>query len=155
MQDVEINIKGLENLERELSQNYAVEVGILGSDAFKERKDIKETNSYIGSVHEFGSIERNIPARSFIRMPLETKLPEEIKKGSESFIEYAAKGRLEDWYSKLGLKAEKIIDDAFETGGFGQWQELKPETIRRKNSSKILQDTSQLRSSISSEVVYD
>ena len=155
MQDVEINLKGLETLEKELSQDYAVEIGILGSDAFKERDDIHETNAFIGAVHEFGSLERNIPARSFLKMPLETKLPEEIKKGSESFVEYAAKGRLELWYSKLGLKAEKIIDDAFETGGFGTWDELKEKTIRRKKSSKILVDTSQLRSSITSEVVYD
>lgn len=155
MDDVQINLKGLETLERELNNHYVVEVGILGADAVKERDDIKETNAYIGAIHEFGSVEQNIPARSFLRMPLETKLPDEIRKGSEKFIEYAAAGKLEHWFYKLGYKAEKIIDEAFETGGFGTWQPLSPITVALKGSDKILVDTAQLRSSITSEVVYE
>ena len=53
----------------------------------------------------------------------------------------------------LGVVAEGTIQKAFATGGWGEWPKLSPVTIRRKKSSKILIDTSQLRRSISSRVV--
>jgi len=53
----------------------------------------------------------------------------------------------------LGMLGEDVVEEAFNTGGFGQWPALAPETIRRKRSARILIETTQLRKSVSSRVV--
>lgn len=141
----------LKNMVDGMKHNYAARVGILGDK--NNREDGVLTNAEIGAVHEFGSISRNIPKRSFIRMPLEVKLPDWIKKHGEDYFLFAEKGDLETFYEGLGLDAEAMIAQAFETGGFGTWQPDSPQTIKRKGSDWVLVDTSELRNSISSEVV--
>lgn len=49
-------------------------------------------------------------------------------------------------------KAARIMladaDDNFATGGFGQWERLDPDTVKRKHSSKILERTGKYRRSL-------
>jgi hypothetical protein len=45
----------------------------------------------------------------------------------------------------LGVMGEETVQEAFATGGFGQWPALRPRTIQRKGSSRILIDSAQLR----------
>ena len=134
-----------------MKKNYAARVGILGDK--NKRDDTTLTNAEIGAVHEFGSLSRNIPKRSFIRMPLEVKLPDWIKRHGDDYFYFAERGALEVFYEGLGLDAEVMIAEAFETGGFGTWKPDSPQTIKRKGSDWILVDKSELRNSISSEVV--
>jgi SOS response regulatory protein OraA/RecX len=63
------------------------------------------------------------------------------------------KSRLKQAYIHLGIMAEKIIQAAFESSGFGHWKPDSASTIARKGSSRTLIDTSQLRASITSDVV--
>ena len=148
---VKYNNSGLTNIIKGMKRDYAARVGILGNK--NHRGDTTLTNAEIGAVHEFGSLSRNIPKRSFIRMPLEVKLPEWLRRHGEDYFYFAEKGALDEFYEGLGLDAEVMIAEAFETGGFGTWQPDSPQTIKRKGSDWILVDKSELRNSISSEVV--
>jgi hypothetical protein len=53
----------------------------------------------------------------------------------------------------LGVMGEETVQEAFATGGFGQWPALRPRTIQRKGSSRILIDSAQLRKAVTSRVV--
>lgn len=155
---------------KELKKGFIVEVGIMGEQAaaiHKVRNDDDElvepkkpvTNAFIGAVHEYGCVSRNIPARSFLRMPLESRMPLVLKASADSLVEYLAKGRLREWLVQLGAKAEKIVNEAFHTSGWGTWKALKASTIRHRKKGKEynapmpLLDTGQLSASISSRVV--
>jgi hypothetical protein len=107
------------------------------------------TNPEIGKTHEFGSALRNIPRRSFLRMPILTKLPEEIQKTStETWQKVLEQFGFEHFLNTIGLLALGVIEDAFRTHGFGTWAKLKASTIRRKGNANILTETAQLRKSI-------
>lgn len=164
---------GINKIIKELDKGYAINVGIMGEQATTVHKVKNEdgelvtpkqplTNAFIGAVHEFGSISHNIPARSFLRMPLRTKLPEILKLHSMGMIRSILENRFPRWLQNLAMACENVVQDAFDTSGFGTWQPLKPATLRHRKKSKIagekplpLVDTGQLRSSISSEVVVN
>lgn len=145
-----VNLTNLQKLAESLGKTAGVKVGILGSKDHREGGDFG--NAEIGVLQEFGSITNNIPPRSFLRMPLETKknrLEEVIANSTEDI----ATGDLKKVLTKVGFEAEAIIDDAFRTGGFGNWAPNAPETVAKKKSSRPLIDTGQLRRSITSKVV--
>ena len=152
---VQINVNGLKNIKKALSDKYVTYVGILGSNATTQHEDTHYTNAQIGAVQEFGSVSNNIPARSFIRMPLEMKLGQWIEKQGSTYFKMALNGHLDAFYRGVGLKAEEIIQDAFESRGFGEWDENAPSTIKAKGSDMPLIDTGALRASISSEVGHE
>lgn len=148
-----------------------VRVGILGSHVdrgmdeagrkkgYEQRfdRDFNEeplTNPEIGAIHEFGRVGDNpLPARSFLRMPLQTKLVGEVDKiGKKVFQHLIIKKDVRTALKALGVVAENVIQAAFATGGFGLWKKLSAYTIRKKKSSAILIDTAQLRKSITSAV---
>ena len=131
-----------------------VQVGVLGSGG---RTD-GQTNAQVGNYHEqalgaaameMGSISGRVPQRSFIKMPLENYLDDAR---TTNWFEAIQKRGLSGALKTLGLMGEKTIQRAFSTGGFGTWKKLSARTIRRKGSSAILIDTSQLRRSISSRL---
>ena len=148
------DLSELEALVKELGGQWVARVGILGSNAMEQHEDTDLTNSQLGVIHEFGSLSRNIPARSFLRMPVELKQKEIV----QSMASYRTKSALENGnikrvYKDLGLYAEGFVKQAFSSGGYGQWAPNKPATIAAKGSDKPLIDTSQLRRSITSDVV--
>ncbi len=151
---VRVDKDTLERLRADIKKNSRarVRVGVLGG--FGERHDGGPTNAQIGAVHEFGSVTRNIPARSFLRMPVVTEMPGALAKTDRQLwhkviLRQGIRGAL----ALLGAYALDVVHLAFETGGFGAWQALKRATIRRKKSSAILIDTAQLRQSITAELV--
>jgi hypothetical protein len=149
---VTLDIEPLKNLMTDLGEESKVRVGVLGSDNARSGK--ADSNASIGLKHEFGSIKDKIPPRSFIRMPLEQKSKQiEAFLSSEKIRQLFEQGEKSKILTLLGIKAENIIQQAFRTGGFGKWPANRPSTVARKGSSKPLIDTSQLRRSISSEVV--
>lgn len=148
---VNIDLSLLEDLKKSFSGKNIVKVGVLAGDS---SRDDELTNAEIGLKHEFGSVSENIPPRSFLRMPLEAKKQDlvktlETKKAKKAITE----GDLDSALELMGVAAEGIIQEAFSTRGFGEWQENSPATIAKKKSSSPLIDTGQLRRSISSEVV--
>jgi hypothetical protein len=159
---VKVNLKGISSLIKALthSNNKGVKVGILSEKNAREGS-IAETNAGIGIVHEFGSYKRNIPERSFIKMPLESKAKELVKflqkelddklkgdKDKKGPVKEVEEDMIDEVLERLGAQAVGYIMDAFKSGGFGNWPALKPATIKAKKTDAILVDTGFLEGSI-------
>jgi hypothetical protein len=153
------NTAGMKALRKDLNaaKRMRVHVGVLGNkhDRFDAQwNKEKMSNTRIGAVQEFGSIKHNIPARSWLKMPVLTRLPAEAQRiGKRFFDTIATRKGMAVALKLLGAAAERVIQQGFDTGGFGHWAKLKPRTIQRKGSSAILIDTAQLRKAVSSRVV--
>jgi hypothetical protein len=153
--EIKIDTDKLEEVHAALLAKYVTRVGILGKKG--ERKEGVASNAAIGLVHEKGSLTRKIPRRSFLEMPLVLKsegllacrdlIWQAFLKGENSAV------RLKAAYRDLGHVAERIVQAAFMTRGFGKWAPNSAATIARKRSSAPLIDTGQLRRSITSDVV--
>jgi len=144
----------LDTLLKKLGGEFVTKVGFIGAKGAENHPDTELTNAEIAFIHEFGSFSQSIPARSMLRFPLEAKQKElvsEMTKGTarEAFKE----GNIEKFYKILGVAAQAIVQEAFATGGFGQWKANAPSTVAKKGSSAPLIDTGVLRRSVSSEVV--
>lgn len=120
-----------------------VKVGILGDSR----------NATIGAAHEFGT--SKLPRRSFLRVPIADHF-EKYMESSGIFTRESLEKVIEDrsmipWLTRMGILAEKIVAEAFSTGGFGKWAKWKNPNYEN-NTGQILIDTQQLRNSITSEV---
>jgi len=152
---VEANTKELEKVMASLTaaNKCRVKVGIL-SKKNARKGDVDESNASIGAIHEFGSYSRNIPQRSFIKMPLTMKSGQIVKEIKRLIQENLKNGDLMPLklIKKIGVVAEGVIGQAFASDGFGTWQPISPATADRKGSEAILIETSQLQRSITSAV---
>lgn len=104
-----------------------------------------------------------IPPRSFLQMPLQ-KSRQLLKKINENFVgagsmelaEYLVEEGdtelLEMLANAVGFGAVQQINEAFETGGFGEWTPDSEFTIAQKGSSQVLVDTGRLARSITYEI---
>ena len=102
----------------------------------------------------------HIPPRSFLQMPLTKKnaVINELRKQlgglqKEDIAEYIL--RKNDFMTlavMLGASAVEVVNQAFETHGFGEWQPDSPLTIPMKGSANPLQDTGELQKKITFEV---
>lgn len=155
---LKINDKPAKNLIEALSAGFVTKIGVLGKKSARKKGDM--SNADIGLVHEKGSLSQKIPRRSFLEMPLTDKHKEIFLKKKKFYNEVikkilsgqSPKSAWKEAYKKLGILGESIVQESFETHGFGKWQELKPATIARKKSESPLIDTAQLRKSITSKV---
>jgi hypothetical protein len=146
---IEADFSALERLIGELGKGHYVDVGILGENGGKTEQG-GVTLAFIGAVHEFGSLDGHNPERSFIRVPLTTG-QEEIEAAVEPLMaRKLAAGDVVGIFTDIGSAAEARIQDAFDTGGFGQWPALEEDTIKRKGSAAILIDRGDLRRAITS-----
>ena len=169
-----INLDKLELIQKALGVKLRAQVGVLGSSPHnrsviaprmateRNAKGIGRpsktlgsdlTNAEIGAIHEFGQISRKIPQRSFLWMPLKLYLQDEINKKASVLNRLISVADILKMYETLGIVAENVVQGAFQSGGYGNWQALSPITISRKGSDKILVDTAQLRRSITSRVI--
>lgn len=152
--DVKItyNFKALEDLNKDLRKKLVTKVGIIGNKVARDDKS-GLTNAEIGARHEFGVLSERLPRRSFLKDPLTIKQDELVKDVGKAAKDNMGKPKgVLKTFKLMGLAAEKIIQEAFETGGFGLWAPLSQRTINEKNSSSILIDTGILRGSITSQV---
>lgn len=175
---VRMNTDALGALRQELKKfaSKRVHIGVLGGNDARsgdESKGYVPGNAEIGAIHEFGvtggvspfkqpGISKspvknpniNLPERSFLRMPLITRLPEAIAaQGRAAWRKAILDKGVVFALKNLGVLAEGIVQDAFATGGFGTWAKLKKSTIRRKGSDAILVDKAELRQSVTSRVI--
>lgn len=179
---VSLDLSKLEVLQTMFQTKFVAQIGILGSktnrlepgkgeshSSFKKRVRLQKesiksgdassmTNAEIGLIHEKGSVSRHIPRRSFLEVPLRTQIKtNEIKAIAESILNSLANSISVDTminvYKRLGALGERVVLQAFNSKGYGQWPDNSPATIRRKGSSNPLIDTAQLRRSITSRVV--
>lgn len=149
--DDTIDTKGLEKLIKAMKVKPPVaRVGVLGS----KPREGGSSNADIGAKHEFGSPSEGLPQRSFLRVPLNDNLEKFLdssgafdKDAMESVIKL---GTFLPWIRKMAIVAEKVVAEAFASGGFGKWAPHSPGYTN--NTGQILVDTQQLRNSITSEV---
>lgn len=170
----------LEAVEKELGKKFVAQVGVLGAKA-GGRLDLKSekiggksgkqkvsvvqgessmSNADIGLIHEKGSPLRNIPRRSFLEMPLTTKMPALMQKIGASLLEGVSTNNVLGAYKKLAAFAEGIVLQAFPTSGFGTWAQLGTGALNKKGRHTITETgpshlikTAQLSQSIASRVV--
>jgi len=154
------------SVSAEQAASAYIKVGVLGdyADRTPGQTGTKRTNAAggkeainnpsLGAIHEFGSLTRGIPPRSFLRMPLISRLSDEINKESqETWEQYFVNFGFIDLLRAIGEASLAVIKDAFKTGGFGRWAKLRPYTIRRKGNDRILIDSGQLERSVTYAVV--
>lgn len=162
MTKIEFDMSGFDVIKKALEDNFKTRVGILGSkasqihdakDSSGKPIDVGLTNADIGAIHEFGS--GNIPRRSFLQFPLETYIGKWIRANKDRYYEMMTKGNLKKFYEAMGLEAEKIVNEAFTTSGYGTWAPNAPLTVKLKGSAMPLINTGQLRASISSKVLNE
>lgn len=171
---VKMDIKKLLSLAEGLKHTPDIQVGVFSGKT--DRKSGDMTNADLARIHELGSPEHGIPARSMLRTPIADhaqQIMESVKGHSEGWLKES--GPMKIW-KMVGIAAEKIVLQAFATGGFGKWPALKYATLLAKlNRGKkgkslarrkgiiaqiysgevgmgILIDTGQLRRSFSSRV---
>jgi phage gpG-like protein len=152
---ISLDLKGMEKLERMLKQKLPkIKVGILGPKDARKDDDAAGSNASIGLIHEFGT--EHMPQRSFLRFPLTEKFHEYLEKSwllNKKDLDAAIKeGGFTKIYKKVGVIAETVIIDAFDSGGFGKWE---PSNMKNKKNHQTLVETQQLRNSITSEVESD
>ena len=155
--ELQYDFTGLHNFVRlmDSANRFVVKVGIFGNKSPRGSVDGKKqtlTNAELGLIHELGSIARHIAPRSFLRMPLSLKAKEIQEKAFIGAPELIRSGNIRKILSNLGKACEIYIQQAFATGGFGNWKDIKQGTKSRKGSDAILIDTAQLRRSITSKV---
>lgn len=165
----EIKIEGLEKLVKALKVKNPpkIHLGIVGS---KPERGNGSTNAEIGAAHEYGSVKHNLPARSFLRMPINTHLNEAMKNAGMTddgtLRKVITEGSLMPWLEKIKLIAKGIVIEAFDTEGYGRWakwsesyaaqQRLKmmsKKTGGKGTNNKILDDTGQLKGAIDAVIV--
>ena len=106
----------------------------------------------VGRWHEYGL--GNNPQRSFLRVPMIDKqfiIQKHIKEGWVNIL--SGKSTAIKELGKLGIVGQEISKGAFATGGYGKWEKLNPQTVKRKGSSDILIDKSKLVNSIHNWIV--
>ncbi len=134
--------------EKNLQQfkDSVVKAGILAKDGSENHSE-GITVFQIGMIHEFGVPEKNIPRRSFIRVPIENNI-KEITKLIENNHRLVGENAMSAKVAldRIGLKAQNTIKQSFRNN---DWKPLKRATVKRKGSSRPLIDTGQLIGSIS------
>ena len=148
---VETDFKALDKLVANLGKSHFVDVGILGDNANKTEGG-GATIGMIGAVQEFGTIDGSIPERSFIRMPLQTHQAQIQKQVEPRMQKHLEIGDVKGIFVDIGIAAEGVIQDAFDSQGFGNWPDNAQSTIDAKNGKDSpLINTGLLRKSVSSK----
>jgi hypothetical protein len=117
----------------------------------KTRDDGKMTNATLAAIHEYGVVSQGIPSRPFMRQSVDGNI-EDIQKVSNRLLQgiYAGKYGTRKALGRLGEYFTGVIKQTIDKQRF---KPLKPATISRKKSSKILIDTSVMRNSITHKEV--
>lgn len=161
-----------------LAWRPSVRVGIFGNKTGRQNSSVL-TNAELGMTHELGSPKHNIPPRSWLMMPITTFKARITKNAAKDFEHLVMTGKTRAFWTYLGHEAEEVIQEAFDTGGWGAWAPLKIKSLLRKlhkafksrsvwqwkqvvaeaslegnkYGDKILVDTAQLRHAVASQVV--
>jgi len=141
-------LKHTKDLAKQLSEVKKKEVAI-GLPKSKATGKVYRNGSTIievGAKHEYGI---GLPRRSFLRMPLAIK-GKELGKAIESEYKQILENNksVDKALGLIGARAYNIIQQAFLTSGFGQWQSLSDYTVAMKESSRILIDTGILKNAV-------
>jgi hypothetical protein len=133
---VKKNIDGLKVIQTSLAKlhdgNHIVRVGIFGDKGARKDEQSGMTNAEIGFIHEMGSIQRNIPRRSFLWDTFSghgKRIMLELKPLVENLFK---KGKVDDYLKRVGVASVSLVQEAFQTSGWGAWPPNAYSTILRK-----------------------
>ncbi len=156
MNTVRYNKAGLTALRKQikLAGNARAHVGLFKENSGRVAEPGRiASNPSLGAEHEYGNPENKLPERSWLRMPLLTKLTPKML-ATVDWVAIIRKRGLMRALASLGAMGEQVVQEAFATRGFGNWKPLEPETVKRKGgSTKILIETNQMRRAVASRVV--
>jgi phage gpG-like protein len=151
---IELKTTGLDKLITALKgEPVVVKVGILGQKNVRSAKSNggSTSNAVIGAAHEFGT--SNLPQRSFLRQPISEQLPKKLEEAGALDKDVLATilrtGSFKNWIEKIAIMAVSVVQEAFDTQGFGKW---KRSNMSVKSTKQTLVETGQLRDSITYEV---
>lgn len=128
-----------------------VRIGIIGSKAEQQHdSDSGKTNAEIGGYHEFGGTSKNgkeqPPQRSFLWMPLteQLKFTEPQMKDLKKVMwkQFFVKKSPDKFWQTLLTKALEVIEEAFDTEGYGQWKPLAYKTHKLVDKKKGIKEGS-------------
>ena len=146
---IKINLGKLYQIRELLNEKVVIKTGIFQED---DKRDDGGSNIEIGTKHEFGNFEENLPQRSFLRMPFFVKKDQIMDVAVNSIAEGLKEGNLGEVYNKIADECTHVVKGAFASGGYGNWKPLTDFTVGRKGNSTILVETGQLRDVIKSKV---
>ena len=127
---VDVDLSKLNTFVEQFKAKYYLKIGILG--AKNARRGKGPSNAEVGATHEFGSFAQHIPKRSFLRMPLHEKSETIIREVGKTALALLAAGKILQVFQNIGVSCVGQIHDAFASGGFGKWPQLKYATIISK-----------------------
>lgn len=144
-----INIGAIANIQKFISENAKIKIGVLANE---QRDDSHFGSVELACVHEFGSLIRGIPQRSFLRQTMINRKDDfkaEIEANKETIGKRIAAGNGDKVLEKMGATWVRYVMETFDNEGPG-WSPLSPKTIanRIKKSNRILQDTGEMKKSI-------
>lgn len=148
---ISVNLDGLNKLTKDCKNTHA-RVGVLAGNAV--RPGAQDVSNYdLALIHEFGTLDGKIPPRSFLRMPVESNGKELVRFAEKNSDVLLKDGNVKRFFEKIGAWGQGIVQQAFDTGGFGKWAPNAPSTIDAKGGKDSpLIDTGALRKSISYDV---
>jgi len=109
----------------------------------------------LAAVHEFGSVKRSIPSRSFLRSTMansQDRFKLEVETNKEKMFETICSGQWQKFMNQIGGTWVRYVHDTFENHGGGSWAAVKEPYASRKVTDKILQETGAMLRSITHEV---
>lgn len=132
----------LREIQERLSSNLEVAIGLPASSG--SHPDSQMTYAKLGAIHEFGT--RNIPERSFLRVPLRAA-QDELAGHFRRLMPKVARGEMTIMQAldQIGARAASIPQEAIQAGIAPP---NAPSTVRQKGSSNPLIDTGAMRQAI-------
>lgn len=154
IQKLKANLKQLKQFSKSLNAiiDKEVKIGVFadkgGNLTYEDGTTVLENAIW----QEYGT--STIPARSFIRAPVEIRKQEIINFINTTYTQYLNNAISNDQGLELiGVFVYNKINMAFTNNGYGTWPALKSTTIKQKGSSKPLIDQGLLRRSITWVIV--
>lgn len=134
---VTMDLKKMQSLYEGLKTKAVIQVGVFADKSARPENGF--TNAELAAIHEYGSPEHNLPARSMLKVPIADHAKEimaPFKGKADSFLR---KGTLLELYKLIGVACENVVSGAFQSGGYGKWAPLTYETLlsKAKGSLKV------------------
>ena len=128
------SLEHLGDLYESLKRQPSLEVGVLGGKSARtaDGKWNGVTNADLACAHEYGVTQHGLPPRSILRTPLHDhrdRIMGSVAGMAEKLLD---KDGTKALWSRVGVECIAVIEQAFDTGGFGKWASLKTATIMRK-----------------------
>lgn len=157
MNTVKVDLSGLRKFRSQLDEleKGRAQVGLFPETAGRSADPGRiDNNPTLGALHEFGNLGKNLPERSWLRMPLTLHLGAAIAmRDAADWIKSLRTSGAKRVLAFLGALGEDVVQESFATRGWGLWPALQPATIRKKGSSAILIESAQMRKAVTSRVV--